>query len=77
MIEVNVKELREHLAQFIRQVETGEEIVITRHGTVVARLLPPEKMPTQMPDLTEFRNSIELKGEGPLGTLLKLREEAK
>lgn len=77
MIEVNVKELRKHLAQFIHQVETGEEIAITRHGKVVARLLPPNQTPVQLPDLTEFRASIKLKGEGPLETLLSLRDEAR
>ncbi|MCB0073706.1 MAG: type II toxin-antitoxin system prevent-host-death family antitoxin [Caldilineaceae bacterium] len=77
MSEVNVKELREQLAQYIAQAEAGEEIVITRRGKVVARLMPPETTPPEFPDLTEFRASITLQGEGPLATLLKLRDEAR
>ena len=77
MSEVNVKELREQLAQYIAQAEAGEEIVITRRGKVVARLMPPETTPPEFPDLTEFRASIKLQGEGPLATLLKLRDEAR
>ena len=77
MSEVNVKELREQLAQYIAQAEAGEEIVITRRGKVVARLMPPETTPPEFPDLTEFRASITLQGEGPLATLSKLRDEAR
>ena len=77
MSEVNVKELREQLAQYIAQAEAGDEIVITRRGKVVARLMPPETTPPEFPDLTEFRASITLQGEGPLATLLKLRDEAR
>lgn len=77
MLEINIKELRLQLAQIITQVEAGEEVAITRRGKVVARLMPPPApAPKQFPDLTEFRASIKLKGEGPLATLLQLREEA-
>jgi prevent-host-death family protein len=75
--EVNVKELREQLAHYIAQVEAGEEIVITRRGKVVARLAPPERTAPEFPDLSEFRASIKLKGEGPLAALLQLRDEAR
>lgn len=77
MLEINIKELRDQLAQFINQVEAGEEIAITRRGKVVARLLPAPKMPPQFPDLTEFRASIKLKGEGMSETIIKERREAR
>lgn len=78
MLEINIKELRDHLAHFITQVEAGEEIKITRRGKVVAILTPPPvQSPRQLPDLTEFRASIKLKGDGPLEALLQLREEAR
>ncbi len=78
MLQINIKDLRAQLAQFITQVEAGEEIAIIRRGKVVARLMPPPpQTPPQFPDLTEFRASIKLKGEGPLETLLHLREEAR
>lgn len=77
MLEINIKDLRDHLAHFITQVEAGEQITITRRGKVVAQLVPPPiETPKQLPDLTQFRASIQLKGDGPLETLQHLREEA-
>lgn len=37
-------EAKTHLAELLASVERGEEIVITRRGTPVARLLPMEKV---------------------------------
>lgn len=78
MLEVNVKELRDHLAHFLTQVEAGEEIKITRRGKVVATLTPPPKQaPRPLPDLTEFRASIKLKGESMSETIIRERREAR
>lgn len=42
MTTIGARELKEHTGQALRQVrETGEEIEITYHGRVVARLVPP------------------------------------
>jgi prevent-host-death family protein len=38
--EVNVSDLRNHLPRYLARVEAGEEVLITRHGRVVARLAP-------------------------------------
>jgi prevent-host-death family protein len=76
MLEVNVKELREQLAQFIARVEAGEEITITRRGKVVARLVPPQPTPTEFPDLSAFRAKIELRGEPMSETVIRERREA-
>ena len=35
-----VRTLRNDYAKLLRRVETGEEIAISRHGRVVARLVP-------------------------------------
>lgn len=78
MLEVNIKELREHLAHFITQVEAGEKIVITRRGKAVAQLAPPPvPKPKQLPDLTDFRASIQLKGEGVSETVIRERRETR
>lgn len=39
---VNVKEVREHFSIYVSRTEQGEEIVLTRNGQVVARLVSPE-----------------------------------
>ena len=36
-------EAKNKLGQLLNLVERGEEIVITRHGKEVARLVPPQK----------------------------------
>ncbi len=41
MREVGAFEAKTKLGQLLDRVEAGEEIVITRHGKVVARLVPP------------------------------------
>jgi prevent-host-death family protein len=41
-MEVNIYAAKAHLSRLIDQVNAGEEIVITRHGRPVARLVPAE-----------------------------------
>ena len=40
MNSVNVTELRQHLPEYLKQVQQGEEIVITLHGKTIARIVP-------------------------------------
>lgn len=39
--EVNVIELRNHLPKYLSTVQHGNEIWVTSHGQVIARILPP------------------------------------
>lgn len=43
MREVGAFEAKNKLSQLLDLVERGEEIIITRHGKEVARLVPPQK----------------------------------
>ena len=40
MSEVGVHEAKTHLSRLLRQVMAGEEVVITRGGVPIARLVP-------------------------------------
>lgn len=40
MTSVNVTELRQHLPEYLKQVQRGEEVVITLHGKTIARIVP-------------------------------------
>ncbi len=40
-METGIRELKDNLSRYIRQVEAGERVVITAHGRVVAELVPP------------------------------------
>lgn len=77
MERANVREVRENFRSYIERAESGEEISILRRGKEVARLVPPERKPGRFPDLTEFRASIKIRGESPLESLRKLREESR
>jgi prevent-host-death family protein len=39
-MDVGIRELRAHLSRYIEHVKAGEQIVVTEHGTPVARLMP-------------------------------------
>jgi prevent-host-death family protein len=40
MVTVKLNEAKTHLSELVQRAEVGEEIEITRHGKVVARLVP-------------------------------------
>ncbi len=37
---INIREVNQHLSEYIRLLESGNEIVITKHGKAVAKLVP-------------------------------------
>ena len=41
-MDVGVKELRDHLRQWLEAVQRGEEITVTERGKPVARLIPAQ-----------------------------------
>jgi prevent-host-death family protein len=43
---IGIFEAKTHLSSLVDEVEKGREVVITRHGKPVARLVPPERKPT-------------------------------
>jgi prevent-host-death family protein len=40
---IGAYEAKTHLSELLEKVEGGQEIVITKHGTAVARLVPVKK----------------------------------
>jgi prevent-host-death family protein len=44
-----IRELKNNLSRYIRNVETGERIAITAHGRVVAELVPPAAKTARAP----------------------------
>ena len=43
MTAVNVTELRQHLPDYLKQVQQGEEIAVTLHGKTIARIVPDRR----------------------------------
>ena len=54
---VSVAEAREKLAQLLRAVEQGQEVVIRRYSRPIARLVPYEDGGVVFPDLSAFRSA--------------------
>jgi prevent-host-death family protein len=50
---VNIYAAKAHLSRLIEQVNAGEELVITRHGRPVARLVPAAAAHPRKPGLLE------------------------
>jgi len=43
---VPIAQAKAKFSELIKRAEAGEEVLVTRHGAVVARLLPPERLAT-------------------------------
>ena len=69
---VGIKQARQELPDLIDRAEAGEEIVITRQGKAVAKLIPAPKPVKSLPSLTEFRRGI---GSAGTPAVQLLREE--
>jgi prevent-host-death family protein len=63
MAEINVRDARRQFKALLDRAAAGEEVVLLRRGRPVARLVPPEAAPRQLPSLARFRESIYLAGE--------------
>ncbi len=76
MNRVNLKEARRRLGTLVRAAGRGESIVITVRGKEEARIGPIEgKSLKRLPDLTEFRKSITLKGKPMSATVIEMRRQ--
>ncbi len=77
MAEASVKDVRNNLRAYLDRAEAGEEIIVLRRGKEVARIVPPRRERGRFPDLTEFRKSIEIRGEPASETLIRMRRESR
>lgn len=77
MLVVNAKEVREKFSSILDEVEKGEDIVITRRGKKVARIININinDKPTPLKALKEFRKNIKVKGEALSRTTINQRDE--
>jgi prevent-host-death family protein len=75
MIEINAKKARGELSSLLTQVEGGEEVVISRRGRKVARMVSLREGPKRLPSLKAFRAGIRISGERLSQTVVLSREE--
>jgi prevent-host-death family protein len=74
MLEINVKEARSRLSSLLNRVERGEEVIITRRGKKIARLVPTESH-GRLPSLKDFRAEIDVSGQPISQTVVDQRDE--
>ncbi len=75
MIEVNSKQARGTLSSIIRRVEQGEEVIISRRGKQVARIVPMSNKSRALPSLKSFRASIRASGDSLSAAVVEDREK--
>jgi len=76
MPEVNVRDTRDQLARLLDAVEAGEEVVITRRGTPVARLVPVDAdAMTPFPDRSGLRATLPPMRSPAVDVVRTLRED--
>ena len=72
MKHVGTKQARESLPELVHRAEAGDEIVITRQGRAVARLVAASRTTHALPPLQEFRSSL---GTGGTPAAKLIRDE--
>ena len=77
MSSVNLAVAKAHLSDLINKVEAGEEVVITRHGRPVARVIPatPVKQPVPLERLAALRKRLPPRKGSSAIELRKMRDE--
>lgn len=58
MKHVGIRQARQDLPELIDRAEAGEEIIITRQGRPVARLVAAPRDPAPLPSLVDFRAGV-------------------
>ena len=76
-MEISAKEARSKLSSLLKKVEEGSEIVISRRGKKVARLIAAEDRVKWLPTLRNFRASLKVKGASLSSVVSREREEAR
>ena len=75
MSTVTLAEAKAHFSHLLDQVETGEEIIITRRGQPVARISPILKPKQPVKSLAQFRSQMPRWRKSSAELLREMRDE--
>ena len=77
MLTVNLAQAKAHLSELLDKVESGEDVVITRHGRAVAHILPAvrRKHPPALEELAAFRATMPRLRRPSMELLREARDE--
>ncbi len=76
MKKIGIKQARQELPDLIDRAEAGEEIIITRFGKAVAKLVAAPQTLKSLPSLIEFRLKVVRPGT-PAVQLLREERDAR
>jgi prevent-host-death family protein len=76
MKHVGIRQARQDLPDLIDRAEAGEEVIITRQGRPVAKLVAAPKDPKPLPSLEDFRGRVGRTGT-PAVQLIRDERDAK
>ena len=74
-MEININEAKSRMGSLLDRSQKGEEVVIMRRGTRIARLVPIGGSDKRLPDLKDFRDSITIKGDSLGDAVIQGRNE--
>ena len=74
MTEVGLFEAKTHLSRIVDRVEQGEEIVLTRHGRPVARIVPMARPGLTETEIADLAAELKRLAQGQRLDGLSLRE---
>jgi prevent-host-death family protein len=79
VVTVNLAQAKAHLSELLDKVEAGEEVVVTRHGRAVARILSAArpKRPLPLEDLAAFRATMPRLRRSSADLLRETRDEGR
>lgn len=75
MIKVSVTEARANLDALLDKVQAGEEVLVTRRGKPVARIMPITLKPLPLEELAAFRATMPSLGRPSAELLREMRDE--
>ncbi len=77
MVTVNLAQAKAHLSELLDKVEAGEEVVVTRHGRAVARILAAVRPKQTLPldELAAFRATMPRLRQPSAELLREMRDE--
>ena len=79
MVTVSLVQAKARLSELLDKVEAGEEVVVTRHGRAVARILSAvhAKQPLPLDDLAAFRATMPRLRRASAKLLREARDEGR
>jgi antitoxin (DNA-binding transcriptional repressor) of toxin-antitoxin stability system len=77
MLEIDIADTSVTLSQLLHQIETGEEMLLLRHGKPIARLSAVPPTPQPLASHQDLRAAQSQTTISSLQTLQSLRQEAR